>query len=104
MKGEESEIVNELNNMDQSEIEEFVKDIYGGDEYDGEISEEDLESVRDVLTELIEHNDKKNDKQSTIEKILLENNIKLIDAEMQRRDRMKEQVNVKSPLPVCKKE
>ena len=104
MKGDDSEIVSELNNLDQSEIEELAKDIYGGDEYDGEISEEDLENMRDVLMELIEHNDEKNDKQSTIEKILLEDNIKLIDAEMQRRDRMKEQVNVKSPLPVCKKE
>ena len=103
MKGDDSEIVIELNNLDQSEIEELAKDIYGGDEYDGEISKEDLENMRDVLKELIEHNDEKNDKESTIEKILLENNIKLIDAEMQRRDRMKEQVNVKSPLPVCKK-
>ena len=104
MKEDDSKIVSELNDLDQSEIEELAKDIYGGDEYDGEISEEDLENMRDVLTELIEHTDEKNDKQSTIEKILLEDNIKLIDAEMQRRDRMKEQVNVKSPLPVCKKE
>ena len=104
MKGDDSEIVSELNDLDQSEIEELAKDIYGGDEYDGEISEEDLENMRDVVTELIEHTDEKNDKQSTIEKILLEDNIKLIDAEMQRRDCMKEQVNVKSTLPVCKKE
>ena len=104
MKGDDSEIVSELNDLDPSEIEELAKDIYGGDEYDGEISEEDLENMRDVLTELIEHTDEKNDKQSTIEKILLEDNIKLIDVEMQRRDRMKEQVNVESPLPVCKKE
>ena len=104
MKGDDNEIVSELNDLEPSEIEELAKDIYGGDEYDGEIPEEDLENMRDVLTELIEHTDEKNDKQSTIEKILLEDNIKLIDAEMKRRDRMKEQVNVESPLPVCKKE
>ena len=104
MKGDDNEIVSELNDLEPSKIEELAKDIYGGDEYDGEISEEDLENMRDVLTELIEHTDEKNDKQSTIEKILLEDNIKLIDAEMKRRDRMKEQVNVESPLPVCKKE
>ena len=104
MKGDDNEIVSELNDLEPSEIEELAKDIYGGDEYDGEIPEEDLENMRDVLTELIEHTDEKNDKQSTIEKILLEDNIKLIDAEMKRRDRMKEQVNVESPLLVCKKE
>ena len=104
MKGDDNEIVSELNDLEPSEIEELAKDIYGGDKYDGEIPEEDLENMRDVLTELIEHTDEKNDKQSTIEKILLEDNIKLIDAEMKRRDRMKEQVNVESPLPVCKKE
>ena len=104
MKRDDNEIVSELNDLEPSKIEELAKGIYGGDEYDGEISEEDLENMRDVLTELIEHTDEKNDKQSTIEKILLEDNIKLIDAEMKRRDRMKEQVNVESPLPVCKKE
>ena len=104
MKGDDSEIVSELNVLEPSKIEEIAKGIYGGDEYDGEISEEDLKIMRDVLTELIEHTDEKNDKQSTIEKILLEDNIKLINAEMKRRDRMKEQVNVESPLPVCKKE
>ena len=104
MKGDDSEIVSELNHLNPSEIEELAKDVYGGDEYDGEISEEDLENMRDVLMELIEHTDKKNDKQSTIEKILLEDNIKLIDVEMRRRDRMKEQVNVELPLLVCKKE
>ena len=104
LKGDDSEIGSELNHLNPREIEELAKDIYGGDEYDGEISEEDFENMRDVLTELIEHTDEKNDKQSTIEKILLEDNIKLIDAEMKRRDRMKEQVNVESPLPVCKKE
>ena len=110
MKGDDNEIVSELNVLEPSKIEEIAKGIYGGDEYDGEISEEDLKIMRDVLTELIEHTDEKNDKQSTIEKILLEDNIKLINAEMKRRDRMKlqqqhkSQVNVESPLPVCKKE
>ena len=103
MKGDDNEIVSELNHLEPSKIEELAKGIYGGDEYDGEISEEDLKMMRDVLTDLIEHTDEKNDKQSTIEKILLEDNIKLIDVEMKRRDRMKEQVNVESPLPVCKK-
>ena len=102
LKGDDSEIGSELNHLNPREIEELAKDIYGGDEYDGEISEEDLENMRDVLTELIGHTDEK--KQSTIEKILLEDNIKLIDAEMKRRDRIKEQVNVESPLMVCKKE
>ena len=96
MKREDREIINHLNDIDQSKIEKLAKDIYGGDKYDREISKEDLENMRGVFTELHDRIDGKNDKQSTIEKMVLKNNIKLIDAEMQRRDCMDQEVNMKT--------
>ena len=54
----------------------------------GKYQKKILENMRDVFMAFIECNKGKNDKQSTIEKMVLVNNIKLIDTEMQRRDHL----------------
>ena len=74
--------------MDENEMKELAEEIYGGDKYDGEIAKEDLEHMRDVFMSFLEDIKGKDDNHSTIEKIVIENNIKLIDTEMTRREQL----------------
>ena len=87
-KQEDTDFKNPFNDIAENNIEKLAKEIYGGDKYDGEISKEDLKSMRDVLMEVIIRNEGKNDKESKIEKMVLENNIKLIDAEIKSREHL----------------
>ena len=79
--------------MTLNEIKKLAKEIYGGDNYTCETSERDLKNMREVYVDIIEQNKGKKDMESTIERMVLQNNITLIDTEIKRRDNVKEKAN-----------
>ena len=64
-------IENPFDNMAENEIETLAEKIYGGDKYNGEISERGLKDMRSVYVDMIKNNQKKKDRQSTIETMVL---------------------------------